>query len=561
LRAVLYARYSTDLQSQASIEDQFEVCRRYVENKGWQLSRKYNDAGISGASALTRPGFQRLLLDAQAGLFDIVVTEAIDRLGRNLADVAGFHDRLTFSRIQLHAVNLGLVTPMHVGLIGMMAQMQLKDMGDKTRRGLLGRARAGKSAGGLAFGYDIVPPRDGSSGAGERIINREQADVVVMIFQEYAAGRPPRTIAAQLNRRVVPGPGGRVWGDTTIRGQVDRGTGILNNSLYIGQLVWNRCSYIKDPNTGKRVARPNRIVKHEVTSVPALRIIDDALWQRVKDRQIAVRTVMTKDANGNALNRVHRRKFLFSGLLLCGCCGARFAMRAKDYFGCSTFRSKGNCANGRLIKRERIETRVLSALQAHMLTPVLVEHFVRTFEAEVSRRQKDSLGTAGRLKAKLDINKRKLQGVLSAIENGAWNESLKQRLDQLELEKRDLTEQLLNESPADNQISLHPNAAGIYAAKVADLRNALDDECIRLEASEALAALIEKVVLTPDDAAPDGLSAELFGDLATILALATSPAVITKGTVSTKNPRTLLASEGILSVVAGVGFEPTTFRL
>jgi site-specific DNA recombinase len=93
------------------------------------------------------------------------------------------------------------------------------------------------------------------------------------------------------------------------------------------------------------------------------------------------------------------------------------------------------------------------------------------------------------------------------------------------------------------------------------LRSALDDESIRLEASEALAALIEKVVLTPDDAAPDGLSAELFGDLATILALATSPAVITKGTVSTKNPRTLLASEGILSVVAGVGFEPTTFRL
>ena len=55
----------------------------------------------------------------------------------------------------------------------------------------------------------------------------------------------------------MAGPDGRPWGDTTIRGQADRGTGLLNNALYVGRLEWNRCSYVKDPRTGKRVARPN----------------------------------------------------------------------------------------------------------------------------------------------------------------------------------------------------------------------------------------------------------------------------------------------------------------
>ena len=72
----------------------------------------------------------------------------------------------------------------------------------------------------------------------------------------YSA-RLPRAIVATLNLEYVPGPGGRPWGDTTIRGQIDRGTGILNNAAYVGRIEWNRCSYVRDPSTGKRVARPN----------------------------------------------------------------------------------------------------------------------------------------------------------------------------------------------------------------------------------------------------------------------------------------------------------------
>jgi hypothetical protein len=78
--------------------------------------------------------------------------------------------------------------------------------------------------------------------AGARRVDPAGAAVIRRIFELFAAGVSPRAIAKQLNAEGVLGPGGHDWRDTTIRGQLDRGTGILNNSLYAGRLEWNRCS-------------------------------------------------------------------------------------------------------------------------------------------------------------------------------------------------------------------------------------------------------------------------------------------------------------------------------
>jgi site-specific DNA recombinase len=91
MRAVVYARYSSDLQREASIEDQIEVCRRYAEAQGWTVVGTYKDAAISGASRF-RPGLQKLIADAAGRRFDVVICEAIDRLGRRLADTADLQD-------------------------------------------------------------------------------------------------------------------------------------------------------------------------------------------------------------------------------------------------------------------------------------------------------------------------------------------------------------------------------------------------------------------------------------------------------------------------------------
>src|SRR5687767_2341024 len=105
LRAVIYARYSSDLQRESSIEDQNEVCRRYITNMGWKLVNIYADAALSGATR-HRPAYQTLLADARKQAFDVVVCEAVDRLGRRLADTADLQDTLSFLKIQLYTPSM-----------------------------------------------------------------------------------------------------------------------------------------------------------------------------------------------------------------------------------------------------------------------------------------------------------------------------------------------------------------------------------------------------------------------------------------------------------------------
>ncbi|WP_415012162.1 recombinase family protein [Amaricoccus sp.] len=94
-RVALYARYSSDNQRDASIEDQFRICREQAKREKWKIVGTYKDAGISGASMILCPGIQALLQDAQAGQFDIVLAEALDHISRDQADVATLFKHLS----------------------------------------------------------------------------------------------------------------------------------------------------------------------------------------------------------------------------------------------------------------------------------------------------------------------------------------------------------------------------------------------------------------------------------------------------------------------------------
>ena len=115
------------------------------------------DAAISGASVILRPGVQALLQDAQRGMFDMVLAEALDRVSRDQADVAALFKHLRFAGVQIVTLSEGEISELHVGLKGTMNALFLKDLADKTRRGLRGRIEAGKAGGGLSFGYRILP--------------------------------------------------------------------------------------------------------------------------------------------------------------------------------------------------------------------------------------------------------------------------------------------------------------------------------------------------------------------------------------------------------------------
>jgi hypothetical protein len=194
---------------------------------------------------------------------------------------------------------------LHVGLKGTMNALYLKELADKTRRGLRGRVEAGKSGGGICYGHRVVR--------------------ALGIFREYAEGMSPQAIAKRLNAERVPGPGGHTWGPSTLHGHARRGTGILNNELYVGRLVWNRQRYVKDPDTGRRVSRPNPESEWIVSAVPDLRILPDTAWHAAKDRQRTVRQLVAGAGNiGRELRPLHLFSgliHLFSGLFRCGACG------------------------------------------------------------------------------------------------------------------------------------------------------------------------------------------------------------------------------------------------
>lgn len=213
IRTALYARYSTDLQSEASIEDQMRLLKARAEREDWQVSKSYSDAATSGASMM-RPGIQRLMLDAADSKFDIVLCEALDRLSRNQADIARIYEQLSFHGVTVITLSEGVVSELHIGLKGTMNALFLKDLAIKTRRGLEGRVRAGKSGGGKAYGYTVPIKYDaaGERLTGDLVINEEEAETVRRIFTLYADGVSPRKIAHTLNDEGVKGPKGGAWG-------------------------------------------------------------------------------------------------------------------------------------------------------------------------------------------------------------------------------------------------------------------------------------------------------------------------------------------------------------
>ncbi|HHK73738.1 MAG TPA: recombinase family protein, partial [Rhizobiales bacterium] len=215
MRAVIYARYSSDLQTDASIEDQTRLCRKLAEQNGWQVSKVYSDAAMSGASHL-RPGYQKILEDARARAFDVVIAEGLDRISRDQEHIAAFYKQMSFQGIPVVTVAEGEISELHIGLKGTMSSLFLKDLAIKTHRGLEGRVRKGKSAGGVTYGYDVVRTlqSDGTVVTGERRINDDQAEIVRRIFREFSDGRSPRAIAQDLNHEGVPGPRS-TWGPST----------------------------------------------------------------------------------------------------------------------------------------------------------------------------------------------------------------------------------------------------------------------------------------------------------------------------------------------------------
>jgi site-specific DNA recombinase len=312
----------------------------------------------------------------------------------------------------------------------------------RTRRGLEGKALAGESTGGRAYGY--VAARDSESGHIE--VDPTEAAVVRQIFEWYADGASPQGIAARLNEEGVPSPGARwkrterrrdsKWLASAIHGDVNRGTGILNNRRYVGVVTWGRSEWKRSAADSKK--RRHKLLAagsaHERTD-ERLRIVSDELWSRVKARQAQRSHDAGRKVKGGLRKRRpgggHPGKYLLSGLLKCGACAASFVLSNGTRYQCSSHHEGGNaaCDVSLSVPRERVESVIMECVETDLLDPQRLK--------ELEQRYRASAASAivvdhGPRIAELD---REIQNIGDAIAKGLVSAALAARLQAAEVER------------------------------------------------------------------------------------------------------------------------------
>ena len=315
-------------------------CHEAAKARGWRVAGDFTDEGSSGAVA------------------------DLTRLSRS-TDLAPLLERLKFRSVRVVGALDGYDSDsshsrMQAGLSGMMSDEMRSSIRVRTHSALEMRAKAGTATGGKCYGYD-------SKGA---VLGAEAA-VVREIFERAADGTTLRTVANDLNTRKVPSPGAG-WKREARRADgvwlISALHAMLHNPRYVGRLVWNRSTWVKDPDSGKRTRRERPSSEWTVADCPA--IVDARTWGRVE-------TLLNERAPGGGHGAGVRRKYVLSGLLICEpCSSAMIVQGAKgSHYGCATHQQGGAaaCSMALLLRRDAAEHHLLEPVRAALLTSDAVD--------------------------------------------------------------------------------------------------------------------------------------------------------------------------------------------
>jgi site-specific DNA recombinase len=345
-RVALYARFSSDVQKDRSIADQFADLEKAAQRFGFKLDKQhyYSDRAQSAASLYDRPGLTKSLLgDLAKNEFDVVLVEATDRLSRNQADLFWLADRFNFHNVKIVTIG-GEVSDLQLTFDGHSNADMLKKLAIRVKRGHDGIAREGLIPGRPPYGYDCVEHKPGV-----KVINRVQAKIVTRIFEEYVSEKSPRRIAADLMRDKIPSPSGTAhWNFQSIVGGAGKKRGMIHNQLYIGVYLKNRFFNVKNPATGKVITRkadPDDLI---TAQVPHLRIVDQKLWNAA--HQLRHQRANKKLGASGQVQRavISRKQHLLAGLLRCAECNGAMIVTASDRYGvkrvaCSAAHNHQSC--------------------------------------------------------------------------------------------------------------------------------------------------------------------------------------------------------------------------
>lgn len=508
----------------------------------------YSDAAISGAAMANRPGLLDALAGAEAGHFDVLLTEDEDRIARNLEHLAHVASRLRFAGVTLATLSTDAVEDMHVAFKGLIGAEYLKNLSQKTKRGMRSNAEKGLATGSRLYGYRSLP------GGAVEIVESE-ADVVRRIFSDYVAGVSPSAIADRLNREGVHGPRGGLWSHSSICGSRQRANGILHTELYAGVKVWNRMEVRKDPRTGKRTPRMRPEAEWERTEVPHLTIVDADTWQ-------TTRCLKVKAAAAAPFERRRTPPWLLSGLVKCGRCGGSYTIYTSGKLVCATYREKGPaaCTNRRTPTRNEIERRVIEGLKTRLLTPEAVEEAMREHLAAAEERRRTAAAQRLPFERRIAEAKRAIERIVDAVEQGRASSAMLDRMMAREAEQKHLEAQLaiLDEDPAP-VTTMQPHAPAMFAELVGQLQDRLtklgqnsdgQPSDREREFVDSVRALVVRIEVEPESDVPRApLRINLIGNLA---------AFVSDGVASAEGS---LPSKRLGKLVAGGGIEPPTCGL
>lgn len=522
MRTVIYARFSSDNQNPRSVADQIALCRERAEREGWPVVATFEDSAISGAAGIDqaqRPGLHAMLALVEAGGADQVLAEATDRIARHVADAHNVRERIEFAGARLFTLFDGTVTPM-IGLIKGFTDAQFRsDLAKRVKRGHHGTIKEGRSTGKVAYGYRRANRLNerGDLIRGLREIEPDQAEIVLRIFIEYDCGQSPRAIAGRLNADGITAPGGTYWHTTAISGSARTSFGILRNPIYIGRLLYGRTKAVTNPVSRRRHSRPNDQEANVEQEVPHLRIIEQALWDRVQQR-------LGEHGQGRP-ERQRRPKHVLSGLGVCGVCGGTWTKVTGSHWGCAKFRLGRACTNNRMINTERYERRVLAQMKEGMLAPDVVSAYVREYHADYARKQRDQERERAGIERKLADATRRMDRLVTIVADGGREfAEIKDMLAAARDEKNRLTRELASLDALPDVLTLHPRLDEEYRRQIEDLDRALAEPEAALEAVPRLRGLIARIVVRPNDR-KRGVDLDVVRQLDEVLNLATGDAV------------------------------------
>jgi DNA invertase Pin-like site-specific DNA recombinase len=467
-RAALYARFSSDRQNERSAADQLALCTSFCERQGYMVVARHSDSAVSGETVHGRHGLAALRRDVLARKCDVVVVEDYDRLSRGMSDLPRLFEEFQFAGVKLIAVNEGEADQIRIGVRGIVGALYLTDLRNKTRRGCEGNIREGKRAGGLPYGYRPILGRPG-----EHEIYEPEAEIVRRIFKEYIGGLTPRRIACGLNRDKVPPVRGRAWNASTLNGSLKRGTGLLSNEVYDGEIVWNKVGKVKNPATGRRVPRINPRDAWKRAPAAHLRIVDPDTFAKAQ-------AIREGRANGPGQERRKGPQRLLSGLLKCFCCGSSIVAAGTSRVSrtggpgrrrgiCSRALESGSCSNRRPIYLDTLEQAVLDGLCQQLAHPEIIEAATREYHAEMRRLDVERSMTRARDERKLTELRRSIDRLVDLVAAGdVPGSTVARKIAEAEAEAHEIADRLVA-AGAPDVIALHPKALDHYLGALKQL--------------------------------------------------------------------------------------------